>query len=163
MIPMRLRRALFPGMNVPHPDLLRETEAYLQSQIPLTKQMGVRIASFEGDDLVLTAPLEPNHNHLGTAFGGSLAALATLAGYVMVWLLLEDRSAHVVVRESHIRYRRPVRGCLRAVCARPAKAEWQVFQGTFAASGKAHLRMRVRIEEGGEVGVEFEGDFVALK
>ena len=30
--------------------------------------------------VVLTAPLEINHNHLGTAFGGSLAALATLAG-----------------------------------------------------------------------------------
>src|SRR5690606_33240492 len=58
-----------------------ETEAFLHAKIPLARAMGVRVERCDSEGLVLTAPLEPNHNHLGTAFGGSLAALATLAGY----------------------------------------------------------------------------------
>src|SRR5687768_7425366 len=100
-------------------DLLLETEHFLHEQIPLTQSMGVRVESFDGARLILTAPLEPNHNHLGTAFGGSLSALATLAGYALLWLQLGDRQAHIVIRESTIRYRRPVRGTLRAICLRP--------------------------------------------
>jgi len=73
--------------------VLQETERFLHEQIPLTRAMGVRVRSWDGEKLWLSAPLEPNHNHLGTAFGGSLSALATLAGYSLLWLLLGDREA----------------------------------------------------------------------
>src|SRR5688572_18436898 len=112
--------------------LLRDTEAFLHQQIPLTQAMGVTVESWDGQLLVLHAPLEPNHNHLGTAFGGSLSALATLAGYCLLWLVLGDRQAHIVVRESTIRYRSPVRGALRALCRLPAAQELEVFQRKFA-------------------------------
>ena len=72
---------------------LRETEAFFYEQIPLTRAMGVRVESYDGQQLVLTAPLALNHNHLGTAFGGSLSALATLAGYGLLWLDLGDRTS----------------------------------------------------------------------
>ena len=72
-------------------DLLRDTERFLHEQIPLTQSMGVTLESYDGTQLVVTAPLEPNHNHLGTAFGGSLSALTTLTGYAMLWLELGDR------------------------------------------------------------------------
>ena len=82
--------------------LLRETEAFLHDQIPLTQAMGVRLESYDASGLILTAPLAPNHNHLGTAFGGSLATLAILAGYTLLWLELGDRSSHIVIQESQI-------------------------------------------------------------
>lgn len=141
---------------------LRETEAFLHEQIPLTRAMAVRVASWDGDELHLTAPLEPNHNHLGTAFGGSLSALATLAGYSLVWLLLGNRDAHIVIRGSSMRYRRPVRGELHAVCHRPGAAAWDAFQAQFAGTGKAALSLQVTVVENGEVCVEFAGDFVAF-
>ena len=72
-------------------DLLRDTERFLHEQIPLTQAMGVQIESYDEAQLVVTAPLEPNHNHLGTAFGGSLSALTTLTGYAMLWLQLGDQ------------------------------------------------------------------------
>ena len=72
--------------------------------------MGVHVERFDESALILTAPLAPNHNHLGTAFGGSLATLATLAGYTLLWLELGDRESHIVIQESQIRYLAPVRG-----------------------------------------------------
>ena len=144
-------------------DLLHETERFLHEQIPLTQAMGVALESYDGEQLVVTAPLEPNHNHLGTAFGGSLSALATLTGYAMLWLQLGDRNAHIVVRESTIRYKRPVRGTLRAICQRPDEAMLAEFRATFTASGKARIKLQVCIEHADQICVEFEGDFVALR
>lgn len=144
-------------------DLLRDTERFLHEQIPLTRAMGVKLESYDGMRLVVTAPLAPNHNHLGTAFGGSLSALTTLAGYAMLWLQLGDRSAHIVIRESTIRYRRPVSEELRAICERPDEHALSEFRATFAATGKAHIRLQVRVEHAEQVCVLFEGDFVALR
>ena len=149
-----------PAMNAA---LLKDTEAFLHQQIPITLAMGVQVQSFDGRHLTITAPLEPNHNHLGTAFGGSLSAIATLAGYTLLWLLLGDRSAHIVIRESSLRYRRPVTGAIRAICERPDEAALTAFKTQFAETGKARLRLQVRIEESAQSCVEFEGEFVALK
>ena len=54
-------------------------EAFLHEKIPLTRAMGLRVAESSAARLVLEAPLAANVNHLGTAFGGSLHALPTLA------------------------------------------------------------------------------------
>lgn len=144
-------------------DLLRDTERFLHEQIPLTQAMGVQIESYDEAQLVVTAPLEPNHNHLGTAFGGSLSALTTLAGYAMLWLQLGDRNAHIVVRESSIRYKRPVRGMLRAVCMKPDEASLAAFKAAFQSTGKAHLKLQVQVIHAEQICVLFEGDFVAIR
>ncbi len=146
-----------------HSNLLRETERFLHEQIPLTQSMGVRLESYDGLQLVLTAPLEPNHNHLGTAFGGSLSALATLTGYAMLWLQLGDRQAHIVIRESTIRYKHPVRGMLRAVCQRPDEAILTQFRADYAATGKAKVKLQVHIIHADQICVEFAGEFVAIR
>lgn len=142
--------------------LLRDTEAFLREQIPLTRAMGVRVESWGSGELRLSAPLEPNHNHLGTAFGGSLSALATLAGYSLLWLRLGNRDAHIVIRESVIRYRRPVHGELQAICRSPAEVTWAEFEVRFAETGKANLTLQVSIVENGEECVAFSGEYVAI-
>jgi thioesterase domain-containing protein len=143
--------------------LLRETETFFHAQIPITAAMGVRVEAYDSRQLVLTAPLETNHNHLGTAFGGSLAAVATLAGYGFLWLELGDCTAHLIIRDSALSYRRPVRREIRAICRRPQEAELTAFKAAFAHKGKGRIRLRVSIEEDKEVAVEFEGTFVAMK
>src|SRR5690242_20365616 len=131
--------------------LLRETETFLHEQIPLTLAMGVMVESWDGQRLVLQAPLAPNHNHLGTAFGGSLSALATLTGYCLLWLMLGDRQAHIVVRESNIRYRSPVRGVLRSIAQRPADQDMEAFRLKFMETGRASLTLKAVIEEAEKV------------
>jgi thioesterase domain-containing protein len=144
-------------------DTLGHLTAFLHREIPLTRAMGVRVAESNATRIVLEAPLAPNHNHLGTAFGGSLAALATLAGYALLWLALRDRAAHVVIRESSMKFRRPVRGDLRAICRAPDAATLDAFHEAFARTGKARLALAVEIESAGEVAVEFAGTFVAVR
>ena len=144
-------------------DVLRESTAYLHEQIPLTQAMGVEVAAYDRTQLVLTAPLALNHNHLGTAFGGSLNALATLAGYALLWLELKDRTAHIVIRKSSIQFHHPVHGELRAECRVPNETALAEFHQAFARKGKARLELRVAIVEEGTVAVEFTGTFVALK
>lgn len=143
------------------PERLRETEKFLHEKIPLTRAMELRVASEDERQLTLTAPLAANHNHLGTAFGGSLAALAMLTGYALLWLELGDRDAHIVISESSLKFRRPIRGELRATCRRPAGLG--AFRETFAAQGKARLELEIEIQAEGEVAVAFRGTYVARK
>jgi thioesterase domain-containing protein len=141
----------------------RQIEELFHAQIPITRAMAVRVAAYDDQQLIVTAPLAPNHNHLGTAFGGSLNAIATLAGYGLVWLELRDTACHVVIRESSIFFLAPVRSEIRAVCRRPDEATLAAFHRDFARKGKARLRLEVTIEEAGEIAVKFAGTFVALR
>lgn len=145
----------------PIPDL-KATEAYFHREIPITAAMGIRVESYDASRLVLAAPLDFNHNHLGTAFGGSIAAVATLAGYGFLWLELADSKIHLVVRDSHITYRRPVRREIRAICHRPPAEEMEHFRALLQRQQRSRVRLRVTVEEDGEVAAELEGTFVAL-
>ena len=86
-----------------------------------------------------------------------------VAGYGLVWLMLGQREGHVVVRDSSINFRRPVRGLIRAVCRRPNDATVATFLEKFATAKNAHLRLEVTIEHDGREAVHFEGTFVATK
>jgi len=143
--------------------LLRETEEFFYEKIPITRAMGVRVIRYDGSQLRLAAPIALNHNHLGTAFGGSLSALATLAGYGLIWLEMGDKTAHVVIRNSQLSFRRPVRGEIVAICRRPNEDAVWLFKSAFAQHRKAKISLDVTIEEEGLVAVEFRGIFVALR
>lgn len=139
-----------------------EVEQFLHDRIPVSKAMGIRVETCDAGVVVLTAPLELNYNHLGTAFGGSLATVATLAGYVALWTALGDREAHVVVRRSEIDYRHPVRKEIRAVCALPEGGVSDGFRRAFESKGKARMELPVVVSEGETECVVFSGDFVAI-
>ena len=142
------------------PDL----EAFLHANIPLSRAMGVTVAEC-GDRFVLTAPLAPNINHLGTAFGGALHTLPTLACYAALWTVLRDAGldGHVVVKRSSAHYRRPVTGALRAVCARPSAEAAAGFLADVRRHKKARMDLTAVVEgTAGKPAVEYEGCFVAL-
>jgi thioesterase domain-containing protein len=141
----------------------REIEAFFHAKIPLTAAMGVRVESYDAQRLILAAPLDANHNHLGTAFGGSLAALLILSGYGLLWLELGDAEFHIVVRKISLDCRRPVRDPLRAICARPPADELALFRDTFTRRGKARIELHATVEQEGEVAAQFRGLFVALR
>ena len=141
---------------------LRQAEQYLHEQIPITLAMGVRVVSHDESGFVLEAPVALNSNHLRTAFGGSINAVATLAAYGFLWLQLREQpDVHVVVAESSIRFLRPVREKIVALCLRPDAEEWAAFRDRFAEKGKARITLHVSVAEGSQIAAEFEGIFVA--
>jgi thioesterase domain-containing protein len=144
---------------------LQGLEAFLHEKIPLTRAMGLHVAESSVHRLVLEAPLDKNVNHLGTAFGGSLHALPTLACYAAVWTLMREAGldGHVVVKRSAARYRAPVRATLRAVCVRPAPAVAAAFIADLKRHQKARMELTAIVEGAdGNPAVEFRGTFVAL-
>lgn len=150
---------------VPDSMSARGLEAFLHEKIPLTKAMGLRVAESNAKRLVLEAPLDRNVNHLGTAFGGSLHALPTLACYAGLWTLLREAGidGHVVVKRSQAFYRAPVTGTLRAVCVRPSAALVKEFIRDLQRHKKARMDLAAIVEgANGKPAVEFKGSFVAV-
>ena len=163
-----IRGALFPtrmSSHVPTSMSVPGLEAFLHEQIPLTRAMGLRVAECNAQRLVLEATLEPNRNHLGTAFGGSLHALPTLACYGTLWMVLREAGidSHVVIKDSQISYRQPVKGTLRAVCERPPAAALAEFIAVLRRNLKAGMDLHaIVVGTDGKPAAEFSGRFVAL-
>jgi thioesterase domain-containing protein len=145
------------------PDALAVLQTHLHS-IPQVRAMQVEVAGESDGRLRLSAPLAPNVNDKGSAFGGSLASLMTLAGWGLTTRRLVDAGlqADVYVADSQVRYLAPLEDTLQAE-AWLEEGEWETFIATFRQRGRARCRIAacVRLPGGGEATV-FSGRFVAL-
>lgn len=146
---------------------LAALQTLLHREVPLSRHMGVAAQEYDGDALVLSAELQPNINIHGTAFGGSLYALAALAGWALLRLRLEDRSldTEVVLGAAQIDYRKPVRARLaaRASCE---SAEFDAFARRVAHGRRASVEVPVVIasmgEGEGQDAAVFNGSYATL-
>jgi thioesterase domain-containing protein len=133
--------------------------------IPLAAAMEVSIARLDAGALELAAPLGPNANHMGTAFGGALQALATLAGWGASMIIAgADFDGHMVIGDSRMRFLAPVPGPLHARCPLPPVFRQRAFRSRIADRGRARLDLEVIIADhpGEREQARFEGRFVAL-
>ena len=127
--------------------------------------MDVRVLEAGPEGVSIEAPLEPNLNHRKTAFGGSVAALAILAGWTLVDVRLR-REGHVtrtVIQDSAVHFDAPIHGSFRAVCGRVADEAWERFTRALARRGKGRLHVAGHIEAGGKVVATFSGAYVAMQ
>jgi len=90
---------------------LAHLQQTLEREMPITRAMGIVVASYDNGRLAMRMPLEANRNHQYSAFAGSLNALCTVVGWGTVFLLLQQESldGNIVIRRGKIRYLRPVR------------------------------------------------------
>jgi thioesterase domain-containing protein len=153
-------------MSEPTPQALaRELQHVLHHEIPLTQQIGLVAQGYDGARLELRAPLAPNVNHKATAFAGSLTAVATLAGWGMVWLILREHGLRgvIVIQESATDYRLPVSADFVATCHAPVERVTTRFLHGLQRHGKARLPLTVEIlADDGQVAVAFSGSYVAF-
>lgn len=143
---------------------LKELEAFLHAQIPLAQALGVTVVQADDSCAIVRAPLEPNRNHMGTAFGGSLAALLILSGYTWLYQLMAARRyhVHVILQKTETEYLYPVEDDIEARAEAPDDAAIERFLKTFEAKGRARISIRAEIKNGeGKTGCVLRGDFVA--
>ena len=143
----------------------RYLESILHHDIPLTREMGLRVLDWQHDQLQLHLPLQANINHKSTMFGGSLYCGAVLAGWG--WLHLKLREAgiedgHIVIQEGQISYPLPVTQDATAICAAPQEKVWKRFVATYQRYGRARLALQTWIVNEGskEHAVIFTGQYV---
>jgi thioesterase domain-containing protein len=142
--------------------------------LPITQFMGLDIESYDGDTLVLTAPLEPNINDKQTAFGGSLYNTAVMACGGMIYLKTQEKNiaCNQVVTEGNIKYITPVNGRIRAICHAPSEEELISFFDHFERKGKARINLEAAIynddcvkgiDPEAKLAVNFKGQYAILK
>lgn len=126
--------------------------------------MGTQVRSADEGGVVLEAPLEPNLNHRATAFGGSVAAQAILAGWALVHLSLEREglSARTVIQKSDVAYLEPVHHDFQAHALPVSPDAWGRFRRTLARFRRARLRVTVEVRTGRAVVARLAGDYVVL-
>lgn len=133
-------------------DALRALEAHYLGMPPVVA-MQPRIAGYDGERLRLHAPLALHVNDKGSAFGGSLVSLMTLAAWGLVTLKVREAGmeADVFVADTDVRYLAPLHADLEVESQLAADARWESFVATLRERGRARttLNMRVPLPDGG--------------
>jgi len=141
-------------------------ESYLNTHIPLSQHLGIKVRKAGSDKVILYVPLEPNINHKQTAFGGSIHAAATLACWSVMFINLKkhDSSIEIVISRSEIEYLVPLKDDFIVESIAPDKEEWLLFEERLNKKGKARIQLNATIkQEHNMLAVNYLGDFVAIK
>ena len=121
--------------------------AFIRDSMPLAHCMDLRLHSHDQDHLSIAAPLPPNINDKGCAFGGSLVSLMTLSGWGLVELELRRRGydCDVFVAESNVHYLAPVWEDFLSEARLAHGASWDGFFQTLDKRGRARVEVACQV------------------
>jgi len=141
---------------------LEALRATLRHEMPVTQHLGIEPAAYGGGTLTLRAPLAANVNHRGTAFGGSLNAIATLAAWGVLWLALREHAlpGEVVIQDSSVRYLRPVAGDFTARSGPPEPEALARLLAAVRRRGRGRIGLTAEVLDAAGVAVSFAGRYV---
>lgn len=151
-----------PGSH-PGSSHLDQVRHKLRSQVPLIAHMGVDLVSWDGATVMVEAPLAPNLNTHGTAFGGSLYNVAAMTGWSAVHLTLMDagHTPSVWVAKGEIEYKIPVRGAIRGIASVDAESRQQLLRA-YESKGRAKITLDIVIREGEQDAVILKAVYAAM-
>jgi thioesterase domain-containing protein len=137
-----------------------ELQRIWHREIPISATMGIELVTFANDRLVVRAPLAPNVNVHGTAFAGSLYAIAALCGWGTTWLQLKTRGidASIVIADGHIHYAAPVATAIEASCEFSG-APLDAAMARLTSTGKARFPLECSIATDAGEAARFSGDY----
>lgn len=96
----------------------QELTDHVHTLIPIAAAMGVKVVEVGDGTATIELPAEPNGNHFGALYAGSLFTVAELLGGVIPQAsfdFAEELAGFVpLLKSSEIRYRRPAFGAVRA-------------------------------------------------
>ena len=139
---------------------------FIHEGIPLARDMALQLHHYDGEQLTLAAPLAPNVNDKGCAFGGSLVSVMTLSGWALVELALRKRGTDcdVFVAESSVRYLAPLWDDFHSQARLAEDADWATFFSTLDNRGRARIAIDCVVPgENGEPACALNARFVAKR
>jgi thioesterase domain-containing protein len=147
-------------MSAPSSDF----EKSLLADIPMARAMQLKLHAYDGNHLTLSAPLEPNINDKGCAFGGSLVSLLTLAGWGLVVLKLRDlgRDCDVFVQDSTVRYLAPVWADFVADARLADGESWDEFETAIKTRGRGRVTVECNVPTDARDACKMQARFVAI-
>ena len=125
---------------------LQEFEAECRREIPLLTAMQLSLVDYRDLELAMEAPLAPNINNKGTAFGGSIASIGLFGGWAVATLAFMDHgidNTEIVVFRNEMTFERPARGHLD-VRATLDPGEFDACLAQLRAGSGERLRFDVR-------------------
>lgn len=123
----------------------------LENAVPITKKMGIRIVEMRDRHVKVLLPFEPNINHIGTIYAGSLFTAGEYIGGPIYMTSFDYTRFYPIVKAINIQFRRPATTDV-TVEATLSEAEVNAIQDEAEAKGKADWKMDLEIkDQAGEV------------
>jgi thioesterase domain-containing protein len=122
---------------------------YLEKAIKIIEKMGMRILEFQKHSVKISLPKEPNVNHIGTVYAGSLFSLADYAGGVLFYASFDGRKYYPLLKEVTISFKKP--GTTDITCeASMSPAQAEQIKSITDETGKADwvLDLELKDEKG---------------
>ena len=121
------------------------------ASVPILEAMGIRVVEARSGHAVAELPPEPNVNHFGVTYAGSLFSVAEMLGGVLSLVSFDLDGMVPVVKASSIRFRRPAMGVIRAEVSL-SEDEIARVQSDAQATGKGEFELEaVLTDSTGEV------------
>jgi thioesterase domain-containing protein len=143
---------------------MKEIQEIVEREIPIVKDMGVSFEELGEDHCIIAVPLGPNHNHKGTAYGGSLYSVCTAASYGLFYSLQrkwELTQYDLLIMDGAIKYLKPVARDFK-VEAKIKKEDWENLVHNLPTKkfGKMQVSATVYLESAEQALCTYEAQFV---
>lgn len=127
---------------------LTEFEAECRADIPLLDAMELSFIDYDNLTLTMEAPLAPNINNKGTAFGGSIASICLFGGWAVSTLAFTDNNIHnteIVVYKNEMTFEHPAKGHL-TINAYIKSDDFKPCLARLKANDRKHIRMNIHVD-----------------
>lgn len=89
-------------------DKYKDAPALIEQAVHVIHETGMKIVELRDRYAKLVMPFEPNVNHIGIMYAGSLFILAECSGGVVYYVSFDTSKFYPIVKDVSIQYRRPV-------------------------------------------------------
>ena len=141
----------------------KEIVAALESIISIASKMGIVIEAFDPGNVRVRLPKEPNLNHIGMVYAGSLFSLGDFTGGVLFCSCFDLKKYYPILKEASIAYKRPASTDV-TIEASMTPAEIEALKKAADGAGKADFSREFELKgaDGGTCCI-FRGSFQIRK
>lgn len=151
-------------MKVADVNALEAQTRLVREAIPLFDAMQLTVVGLAGGTAAVEAPQEPNRNHAGMMYAGSLFSLAEVLGGLLPAATWDITGYVPIVADVRIRFRAPAMGTIRAIAELPADEIERVSQELAAGASKVWFTLEAVLTDNDGVTVaSTEGKYVLMQ